>query len=326
MTARTVAEVAEARILTPVAKPRILAPAEWTARAEIHRSRVDAFTAAHRARAHTGERHPVWDFLFTYYSLRPRQLRLWHPGYGTVLAGPAARGYLDRAGYVATPDGVAVSPDYLRSRLDTVRFVVGLLGATAARAPRFGCFGMHEWAMVYRAGAVRHSSVPLRLGTAGTDAVVESMPLRCSHFDAFRFFTEPAAARNEVPLTRETQSDWEQPGCLHANMDLYKWCYKLGPLVDSSLLLACLELAAQARALDMQASPYDLGEFGFEPVAVEESAGRAEYVRRQGLIARQAVPLRAALAKRCEELLDGHLALVAPGVPSERRPTTDKIK
>jgi hypothetical protein len=172
---------------------------------------------------------------------------------------------------------------------------------------------MHEWAMVYRAGAVRHSSVKLRLGAAGTDAVVESMPLRCSHFDAFRFFTEPAAARNEGRPSRATQSEWEQPGCLHANMDLYKWCYKLGPLVDSDLLLACLELAARARALDMQASPYDLGEFGFEPVPVEESAGRAEYVRRQGLIARQAAPLRAALTRRCEELL------------SERRPTTDKI-
>ncbi len=298
----------------------------WTARAQNHRDRVAAFTAAHRARACTGERHPVWDFLFTYYSLRPRQLMVWHPGYGTVLAGPAARRYLARAGYAETDAGVTVSRDYLRSRLDTVRFIAGLLRSTAGRAPRFGCFGMHEWAMVYRAGTVRHNAVPLRLGPAGTDAVVESMPLRCSHFDAFRFFTPPAVARNEGRPTRPSQSEWEQPGCLHANMDLYKWCYKLGPLVDSDLLLDCLELAADARALDMQASPYDLGEFGFEPVAVEEPAGRAEYVRRQGEIARRSAPLRTALAARCEELLDGHpdsrleghAALVAPGAPSER--------
>jgi len=306
-----------------VAEP--LAESEWTARAEAHRVRVAAFSSAHRGGTHTGQRHPVWDFLFTYYSLRPRQLRVWHPGYGSVLAGPTARRYLTRTGYQETAAGVTVSPDYLQSRLDTVRFVAGLLRSTAARPARFGCFGMHEWAMVYRAGEVRHSRVPLRLGAAGTDAVVESMPLRCSHFDAFRFFTEPAVARNEGVLTRETQSDSEQPGCLHANMDLYKWCYKLGPLVDSDLLLACLELAARARALDMQASPYDLSEFGFEPVAVEEPAGRAEYVRRQGLIARQAAPLRAALATRCEDLLDGHAALVAPGAPSERRSTTDRI-
>jgi len=272
-------------------------------RADAHRRRVAAFTAGHPASAGHGQRHPVWDFLFTYYSLRPRQLRVWHPGYGAVLAGPEAGQYLTRTGYCAVADGATVSPDYLRSRCGTVIFVANLLRSTATRAARFGCFGMHEWAMVYRAGGVRHTGVPLRLGAAGTDAVVESLPLRCSHFDAFRFFTAPAAERNDGRPTRSEQSEWEQPGCLHANMDLYKWCYKLGPLIDSALLLACLELAADARALDMQASPYDLREFGFEPIAVEEPAGRAEYVRRQGLVADHAAPLRAALLECCEELL-----------------------
>lgn len=285
----------------------------WTERADAHQARVDAFTAGHRARARRGESHPVWDFLFTYYSLRPRQLRVWHPGYGTVLTGPRAAEYLDRAGYLSTPDGVTVGPKYLHSRLPTVKFIADLLRATAARPPRFGCFGLHEWAMVYRAGSLRHSRVPLRLGADGTDAVVESMPLRCSHFDAYRFFTVPAAARNETRLSRAGQPDTEQPGCLHANMDLYKWCYKLGPLVASELVMDCLELAATARQLDMQASPYDLAEYGFEPIAVEEPAGRAEYVRRQGLLAARAAPLRAALVTRCEVLLG---AAVSGGAPS----------
>ena len=131
------------------------------------------------------------------------------------------------------------------------------------------------------------------------------MPLRCSHFDAFRFFTPAAAPRNSGTPTRATQSDWEQPGCLHANMDLYKWCYKLGPLATSELVMDCLLLAASARELDMRASPYDLTEFGFEPIAVEEPAGRAEYIRQQGVIALRAAPLRAALADLCERLLIG---------------------
>ena len=38
----------------------------------------------HRRR--TGVKHPVADFLFTYYSYRPAQLRRWHPGAGVVLA------------------------------------------------------------------------------------------------------------------------------------------------------------------------------------------------------------------------------------------------
>ena len=91
---------------------------------------------------------------------------------------------------------MTVTREHLLARADTVRFIAGLLRATASRPARLNCFGLHEWAMVYRAPRVRHGQVPLRLGTAGTDAVVESMPLRCSHFDAYRFFTEPATARN----------------------------------------------------------------------------------------------------------------------------------
>ncbi len=91
-------------------------------------------------------------------------------------------------------------------------------------------------------------------------------------------------------------------------MDLYKWCYKLGPLVESELLLDCLELAAEARELDMRASPYDLADYGFEPIAIETPAGRADYVRAQQDIATRATPLRAAIADRCDELLAAAMA------------------
>ena len=53
----------------------------------LHHKRVDDFCEPHRRRARAGEAHPVWDFLFTYYSLRPRQLRIWHPGFGVALGG-----------------------------------------------------------------------------------------------------------------------------------------------------------------------------------------------------------------------------------------------
>ncbi|MCV7179230.1 3-methyladenine DNA glycosylase [Mycolicibacterium sphagni] len=281
----------------------VLSEPAWTARAAAHRARVEAFAGPHARRASRGEAHPVWDFLFSYYSLRPRQLRVWHPGHGTALAGPGASEYLDRAGYTSVADGVTLSAEFLGSRLPTVAFVADLLRATEDRAPQFGCFGMHEWAMVYRTDAVRHGRVPLRLGAAGTDAVVESMPLRCTHFDAFRFFTDAAVPRNRGVPTRAGQRDWEQPGCLHANMDLYKWCYKLGPLIESQLLVDCLHVAADARELDMRASPYDLTDLGFEPITVEEPAGRAEYVRCQGVIAERAAPLRRALLTWCQRLL-----------------------
>jgi hypothetical protein len=284
-----------------------LQPGQWTARAEQYAVRAETFVAPHLNRASIGEPHPVWDFLFSYYSLRPGQLRCWHPGYGVVLAGDEAiRRYRGRRGYAPTGDGVTVSASYLHSRVDTIEFVAALLRATAQRPARLNCFGLHEWAMVYRSNAVRHERIPLRLGAAATDAVVEAEiagPLRCSHFDAFRFFSIDAMPRNACSPSRDTQQDWEQPGCLHANMDLYKWCYKLSPLIESELLLDCLELAAAAREIDMRASPYDLRDYGYSPIAVEHAAGRAEYVRCQQVVASQAAPLRAALLARCDLLL-----------------------
>jgi hypothetical protein len=134
-------------------------------------------------------------------------------------------------------------------------------------------------------------------------AVVESTPLRCSHFDAYRFFTAPAVSRNAGPLSRGTQAADEQPGCVHANMDLYKWCYKLGPLVSSELLMHCLDLATDARVLDMRASPYDLAAYGIEPIPIEDAAGRTRYVHHQRDIADRAAPLRAALLETCRGLL-----------------------
>ncbi len=282
---------------------RVLEGAVWQARAQAYRQRVEAFLAPRLHLIAAGD--PVPKFLFSYYSLRPAQLRSWNPGFGVALAGQAAlRDYGRRRGYAVHGGQVGVAEEYLRERVDTVTFIARLLRATGERAAQLNCFGLHEWAMVYRGDTVRHSHVPLRLSVAETDAVVESIPLRCTHFDAFRFFTPAAAPRNAGAPSRATQIAWEQPGCLHANMDLYKWCYKLGPLIDSELLLDCLELAASAREIDMRASPYDLSDYGYAPITIENATGRAEYVRCQSEIAQRAAPLRAALLDRCDLLTE----------------------
>ncbi len=197
-----------------------------------------------------------------------------------------------------------MSSDTLEHRSATVGFVAELLTRTGSRTAQFGCFGLHEWAMVYRTSSddVRHSAVPLRLGHTGTDAVVESMQLRCSHYDAYRFFTPEAAPRNIELLTRDDQLDREQPGCLHAGMDLYKWCYKLSPLVDSDLLVRCFRHAATTRELDMRASPYDLSDYGYSPITIETAAGRAQYVREQSALTSRAADLRQDLLERCTAL------------------------
>ncbi|HEY5855916.1 MAG TPA: 3-methyladenine DNA glycosylase [Aldersonia sp.] len=281
----------------------VLAEPDWTARAARHRERVAALIGPYLAARRTGTRHPVIDFLFTYYPYRPAQLERWHPGFGVLLTGgeyASSRGYCTATRDAV--DGVTVDPAYLRRRRDTLRWTVDLLAATASRPARLGCFGLHEWAMVYRSDRPRHQ-VPLRLGRAGTDAVVESMPLRCTHYDAYRFFTAAAAPRNAEPLSRDRQFRSEQPGCLHATMDLYRVTVKLMPLLDSDLLADTFELAYTARELDMRASPYDLSGYGYTPVQIETPAGRAQYVREQQKIASRGDVLRATLLERCRGLL-----------------------
>src|SRR5690606_39102780 len=189
-----------------------LSRAEWTERAARHEERADALTAAHRDRASRGEKHPVWDFLFTYYAYKPALLRRWHPGAGVVLEDAP-----ERAGWRW------YSPDVTLFRAEKPQLadlVERMLRRTASRPGQFGCFGLHEWAMVYRADEHRHPA-PLRLGQSGTDAVVEANELRCTHFDAFRFFSDDAVPRNRLALTRGSQPDLAQPGCLHAGMDLH---------------------------------------------------------------------------------------------------------
>ncbi|MDP9640696.1 hypothetical protein J2S53_000641 [Actinopolyspora lacussalsi] len=288
--------------------PEVLSERTWRAREQAHLERMRHWTLPHRERQRRGEKHPVMDFLFTYYTQRPSRLERWQPGFGVVLEG--GEKFLDRSGYTETPDGVMVSPEALTPRLlDTADFVHRLLSATESRPAQLGCFGLHEWAMVYRLtqDELRHSEWPLRLGVHGTNEVVESMRIQCSHYDAFRFFSTAARPRNTLQPTQQDRVNLEQPGCLHNNMDIFKWCYKLDPFVPAELTADAFELAAEIRELDMRASPYDLGELGYSPVEIETTAGRAEYVRYQRAFAERAGVLRQRLIETCRQLSEKHV-------------------
>ena len=318
------------RVTAPTVLPlRRMAAPEWRAVAAAHAERADALTAGRLARRSRGEKHPIDDFLYEYYALTPGLLRRWHPGVGTVLApdddgrsaetAPADDGEPEAASplepphaawrWYLTDDDGAVSfdvPAFLADRGRAVGDIHRLLSATASRPAFAGCFGLHEWAMAYRQPELRHA-LPLRLGQAGTDAVVEAHKIRCSHFDAFRFFTPDALARNQLQPSRENQAALEQPGCLHANMDLLKWAIKLGPAVPGELVMDCAELARDVRLLDMRASPYDVSSLGERAVAIETPEGKAEYVAGQRAFSERAAVLRERLIRVCEVL-----ATVAP--------------
>jgi hypothetical protein len=267
---------------------------------------VRAWTDPHQERTARGEKHPVYDFLFTYYSFRPTWLKRWHPGPEYTLSGSEAEEFLRWPEYRQTSEGVAVDGSRLREhRRESVRHIRDLLIATQIRPAFYGCFGFHEWAMVYQQtpDEIRHNTYPLRYPPDEIAGIIEANPICCTHYDAFRFFTTLARPLNRHQLTRGTTVGFEQRGCLHANMDLYKWAFKMSPFTPSELVADCFELARDIREVDMRASPYDLRELGFSPIAVETVEGRAVYEQRQREFAVRSEPLRARLVSVCDWLI-----------------------
>jgi hypothetical protein len=268
---------------------RFLPKEVWRERARKHQARVSTWVDPFLERRSRHARHPVYDFLFEYYSFRPGQLLRWSPGPGVILEGADMTG--DAGVWESAGRGQRLRA-FPANRLPFVDWAIKFLSTTADRAPNFSCFGLHEWAMVYREPAIRHQEVPLRLSRSDLDSFVESQQLSCTHFDAFRFFSEGAKPRNSVLLERGLTTEMDQPACVHVNMDLYRFCYKIAPWIESELLTDAFALAHSARELDMRASPYDLTKFGFEPIPIETADGRAQYVRLQREIARCAEPVR----------------------------------
>ncbi len=270
-----------------------LPAAAWSARRAAHAERLRPFVDAHLQRRARGAKHPAHDFLFEYYSFRPSQLVRWSPGVGVVLEG-ATPADLDWPHHFEPTVGGMTLPAarFPAHRRGYLRWAIDYLEAVAARPPHAGCWGLHEWAMVYRTADVRHARTPLRLAPAVIDATVEALGPTCTHYDAFRFFTPAAVPLNRHALERRTSIRFDQPGCVHVTMDLYKFAYKIAPFAPAELTADAFLLACDARTFDMRASPYDLRADGLEPIAIETPDGRTEYAEAQRDLTRRAAPLR----------------------------------
>jgi hypothetical protein len=276
---------------------RVMPQREWRERAAAHRARAERHTRPARMRRDRGLPHPIEDFLFEYYPFPFALLEKWHPGSGVALETETRPAVFHERWYAHENGRLALDPGKLSAK-QRLRFarMLELLEATRDRVPHFACHGLHEWAMVYGGQEVRHEkTLRLRLPQAEIDALVESRPVCCSHHDAFRFFAAAARPFNRLQPDLDSRVHLEQPGCLHANMDLYKWAAKAMPWAGGDLLLDCFELALELRDLDMRASPYDLTGWGREPVRIETPEGRRIYEEEQKRLAASAAPLRARL-------------------------------
>jgi len=281
-----------------------LGESEWIALKNRHEEVLSLILDPYLEKRSRQVKDPVLDFLFEYYPFRPSHLKRWSPGLGVKLITNGSAS-LPEFSELVVENGVAFINPVLfpAKRLKSVQWTLELLKDSFQKKPLFGCFGMHEWAMVYRADEVRHGQVPLRLPEEEITKFVESRPLVCTHFDAFRFFTEKARPLNKHQLNRDIFRKMEQPGCIHTNMDLYKWSYKLYPWISGELIRETFLNAVEARKVDMQASPYDAAEFGLYPIKIETEEGRTIYLEKQMEIYKRSMPLRKKLIDAYEQVI-----------------------
>jgi hypothetical protein len=278
-----------------------LPEAVWRRRQESFGERHSAFLSQQVERRAQRVKDPTLDFLFEYYGYPPSRLLTWTPGFGQLLEGPGAREFLRNTRYVECERGVYLSAARLIPRRRALRWIRELLHTTLERPPVFHCFGIHEWALVH-GSKLKHPSFDLRVSREEIGARLAG-GIRCTHYDAFRFFSPEAKALTELELSAETMLETEQPGCLHTNMDLYRWAQKLAPYVESELLGDTFELACEARRIDSATSPYDLERTGIPPLKVETEAGREVFVAAQRRIWEASVPLRRRLIAAYDRVL-----------------------
>ena len=276
---------------------KILSLETWTQRAKAHKEFVGPIADAFLQRRGVAQKHPVYDFLFTYYTFSPTKLKRWVPSFEEALSadegGDLSR--FDEYWFTLHQNALGLNPQRLQGQaLALVSFIEELCNAMLERPPRFGCFGLHEWAMVYRLSPeeIRHAAYRLRLSPNQLARFVESQNLCCTHYDAYRFFTSGAEPLNAFRPTLQTRLQNEQAGCLHANMDLYKWATKLWPWIGSDWIAKAFLLAVEGRELDMRASPYDLLAEGYDPICIETEEGRKTYQSLQQKYAQKALILR----------------------------------
>jgi len=288
----------------------------WRKLEDDHREIIQTFTVPFRERRSRNASHPVYDFLFTYYAFPPGRLEQWHPGINVKLAAPPPpeddnetgkryQRFAIDARYSLSDHCISLkSPPQLTQSLQRrLPWVIELLNRMQNTPARFGCFALHEWAMVYKLPEERrHAGYPLRVTPEQLENIVDSQKLRCTHFDAYRFFTPQATPQNLFKLQSDTRLEFEQGGCIHASMDFYKWAFLFSPLVSSELLRECFLLAIQARELDMRSSPYELSSLGFTPIPIETEAGRNEFVQEQQYLANNASGVRQKLKIALMEL------------------------
>lgn len=275
--------------------------------------------------------NPIYNFIADYYGFKGskgvKRLLRWSPGPNTTMLNGVQESDLaetlplrgmvtyEASSSSATNGGTATYDPKALQNVAAIPFIrcQQVLRQTLSAEPILFCYGLHEWAMQYSTGTdssdndddddddtpddgvVHHYQphLPRRVSPSVIRKTVERQGVHCTHTQAMQYFTPDALKLNVYPkFQRTNQLQWEQPACVHAQMDLLQYACRLQPFCDADLFREILSIVLEARKLDVAASPYDASSYGLAPVPVETAEGRSLYRKRQAELMEQAQPLR----------------------------------
>lgn len=142
----------------------------WLEARARHQELLHPWCIARQKRASLGIPHPVYDFLFDYYSYRPAHLLRWSPGADIAIDITGGDGadldWKDELSPIVGEESESVainSEGFPAHRRTYLEWAIKYLIATKNRPSVFSCFGLHEWAMLFKSKQTRHTNLPLRL-------------------------------------------------------------------------------------------------------------------------------------------------------------------
>ena len=262
---------------------KVLPAAEWRPRADAHAARVDAHVRPHLARrADAGEapgpRLPLHLLLPAPRAAAPLAPRVRRRARGRGRA-RRPQGLRDRVcdGRRATRDIGRRSPQaYVASQAPLLRGLPTCCARPVAAGAAPGASGCTSGRWSTASPPTRCGTTTGRCGWAGRHrhrrGVAPGRSARTSTPSASS--PRPRDRSTSLQPGRDDRAAFEQPGCLHAGMDLYKHAFRLTPMIARDLVADCFELARDIRELDMRAAPYDLADLGFEPVRDRDAGGQ----------------------------------------------------
>jgi hypothetical protein len=169
----------------------VLHRGEWSNAASLHRAELDKLLyptptssqvdsalldtkhGAAKHRMHAVNKHPIFNFLHKYYSYSAESLKQYSPGMACLLTETNVKDFEERvlhSRFAIIEEDRSVQYQVIdirdfrgQQKIKNIRRNRELLKNTMGRNPVFSCYGLHEWAMLYKGNTKHQHELDLRV-------------------------------------------------------------------------------------------------------------------------------------------------------------------